>query len=198
MDTSLVENDAEVQVEVIKNESVMNKNIVKDIPKDWNTDPLPHVQIGLHTVGNESVIKVENIENKNISSKSDQEILLKNVQAILPGDLVDFPVTASIQNISDNIKKFTNEERNLVKSNKNAAIQYLKQKANYQNVLGSASKDEKKTDQRINKMFKKSLEIVSKNDSKPMTYAKLATKLSKMNQVKKLIYLQTLGSKKLY
>ena len=68
------------------------------------------------------------------------------------------------------------------------AIEYLKFKAGYKKLLNSTtqkSKETKEMDKKIDKIVRKCVKIITKHDSKPITYTKLIQKLEKEVSSKK-------------
>ncbi len=129
----------------------MSSNTSKRITT-WDTDPLPHVQIGLH--------RVDFSESENF------------VQTSKPATPAVSPVTKPVEvaskltesNITenDNVKKLTNEERKLLKVKQSETIEYLKQTAGY-STSSSSSKNEKENDKLAGKLFKKTIKILQLN-----------------------------------
>jgi hypothetical protein len=175
----------ESKLQTSKSESTLNKvlevpnvidlssNVSKRITT-WTTDPLPHVQIGSHRI-NFSETEVNNLvrnEQKTVSPvKTEPEISPK------------VGITAITTNLtSETLKKLTKEEIKLFKSKKNEAIDYLAQKLGYSKSSSNTRQDKEKL-KVVNKLFKKCIKTLLKNDS--ITYSNLNKKLEKEVSSKK-------------
>jgi hypothetical protein len=157
----------------------------------WTTDPLPHVQIGAHKIGDNQP-----------ASPSGGALTAATVLAV-PSP-VDLKATAVVSNgvdqakttgsssssssSSDYVKLLTTEDKKVVKAREKEMVAYLREQSGYTLALLSVTsananasrKDLKKQEKLADQLYKRALKIVTKKGRKqPLTYAQLSKKLEK-------------------